>query len=131
MAKLIGPDFLALQVRDLDVSRKFYPELLNLVPAAHSPPDAIVFDTKPIAFAIRKPLLDLTATSHLGWGYRCGCHATTSKRSIATSLPQAFQSLRLSLMGRSGTFSHSGIRTVTASQRITVFGDRQWKGLHV
>jgi catechol 2,3-dioxygenase-like lactoylglutathione lyase family enzyme len=68
MAKIIGPDFLALQVRDLDASRKFYTERLNLVPAGRSPPDAIVFDTKPIAFAIRKPLVDLTATSHLGWG---------------------------------------------------------------
>jgi predicted enzyme related to lactoylglutathione lyase len=67
MAKLIGPDFLALQVRDLDASKKFYMERLNLVPAERSPPDAVVFDTKPIPFAIRKPLVDLSA-SRLGWG---------------------------------------------------------------
>jgi hypothetical protein len=36
-------------------SRKFYTERLNLVPPNRSLPDAIVFGTKPIAFAIRKP----------------------------------------------------------------------------
>jgi predicted enzyme related to lactoylglutathione lyase len=68
MAKLIGPDFLALQVRDLNASKEFYTERLNLVPAERSPPDAVVFDTKPIPFAIRNPLVDLSAASHLGWG---------------------------------------------------------------
>ena len=68
MAKLIGPDFIALQVRDLEASRRFYTEHLGLVPAGRSPPDAVVFETKPIPFAIRKPLLDLDAASHLGWG---------------------------------------------------------------
>jgi predicted enzyme related to lactoylglutathione lyase len=67
MARLIGPDFLALQVRDLDASKKFYMERLNLVPAERSPPEAVVFDTKPIPFAIRKPLVDLS-DSRLGWG---------------------------------------------------------------
>lgn len=68
MAKLIGPDFIALQVRDLDASQHFYTEYLGLVPAGRSPPDAVVFDTRPIPFAIRRPLLDLDATSRLGWG---------------------------------------------------------------
>jgi len=68
MAKLIGPDFVALQVRDLEAAKQFYMERLNLVPAERSPPDAVVFDTKPIPFAIRKPLVDLSAASRLGWG---------------------------------------------------------------
>ncbi len=68
MAKLIGPDFVSLQVRDLEASRRFYTEHLGLVPSGRSPPDAVVFETKPIPFAIRRPLLDLDATSRLGWG---------------------------------------------------------------
>lgn len=68
MTKLIGPDFLALQVRDLDASRQFYTERLGLTAAPHSPPDAVVFDTRPIAFALRRPLVDLDASPYLGWG---------------------------------------------------------------
>ncbi len=68
MAKLIGPDFIALQVRDLEASKQFYTEQLGLKVAERGPPDAIVFDTKPIAFAIRRPLVDLQASLHLGWG---------------------------------------------------------------
>lgn len=68
MAKLLGPDFIALQVRDLDASRRFYTERLGLVPAGRSPPEAVVFNTKPIPFAIRKPMVDLSATDRLGWG---------------------------------------------------------------
>ena len=68
MAKLLGPDFIALQVHDIEASRHFYTERLGLVPAGRSPPDAVVFDTKPIPFAIRKPMVDLSATDRLGWG---------------------------------------------------------------
>jgi catechol 2,3-dioxygenase-like lactoylglutathione lyase family enzyme len=68
MAKLIGPDFIALQVRDLDASRRFYTEHLGLSPADRSPPGAVVFDTTPIPFAIRTPLIDLSASELLGWG---------------------------------------------------------------
>jgi catechol 2,3-dioxygenase-like lactoylglutathione lyase family enzyme len=68
MAKLLGPDFVALQVADLDASKRFYVDLLGLTPADNSPPDAVVFATAPIPFAIRKPLVDLDATDRLGWG---------------------------------------------------------------
>ena len=68
MPKLIGPDFIALQVRDLEVSKRFYLERLGLTPAQRSPPDAVVFEIKPIPFAIRKPMVNLDATSKLGWG---------------------------------------------------------------
>ena len=68
MAHLIGPDFIALQVRDLEGSRTFYVETLGLTPLPQSPPDAVVFDTKPIPFAIRQPLVDLDQSTHLGWG---------------------------------------------------------------
>jgi len=68
MAKLIGPDFIALNVRDLDASRRFYTDILGLGLADRSPPDAVVFDSRPIPFAIRRPVLDLDAVTHLGWG---------------------------------------------------------------
>ncbi len=68
MAKMIGPDFIALQVNDLEASRKFYTEILGLEPARQSPPGAVVFNTAPIPFAIRNPSVDLKASSKLGWG---------------------------------------------------------------
>jgi hypothetical protein len=55
MAKIIGPDFLALQVRNLEASRTFYIEQLRLELAQESPPNAVVFATSPIPFAIREP----------------------------------------------------------------------------
>lgn len=68
MPKLIGPDFIALQVRDLEASRRFYREHLGLTPVPRSPPDAVIFDTQPVPFAIRKPLVDLGLVDRLGWG---------------------------------------------------------------
>ncbi len=68
MAKISGLDFVALQVRDLQASQRFYTEQLGLVPAAGGPPHAVVFDTHPIPFAIRMPSVDLDASPRLGWG---------------------------------------------------------------
>jgi catechol 2,3-dioxygenase-like lactoylglutathione lyase family enzyme len=68
MAKLLGPDFIALQVRDLAASRQFYIDHLGLTPAPASPPGAVVFQTAPVPFAIREPLVDLDDADKLGWG---------------------------------------------------------------
>lgn len=68
MAKLLGPDFIALQVRSLETSAEFYVERLGLTRSAGGPPNAILFDTKPLPFALREPMVDLDATSKLGWG---------------------------------------------------------------
>lgn len=68
MAKVIGPDFVALQVSDLETSRIFYTEILGLEPAPQSPSGAVVFKTTPIPFAIRNPAVDLQASNKLGWG---------------------------------------------------------------
>jgi predicted enzyme related to lactoylglutathione lyase len=68
MAKLLGPDFLALQVRDLQRSKQFYVEKLGCTPAKGSPPNAVVFESSSIPFALREPVVDLDAASHLGWG---------------------------------------------------------------
>ena len=67
-AKLTGPSFVALQVRDLEASKAFYIERVGLEPSPQSPPGAVVFSTKPIPFANRTPMVDLDATSKLGWG---------------------------------------------------------------
>jgi catechol 2,3-dioxygenase-like lactoylglutathione lyase family enzyme len=64
----LGPDFIALQVRDLEASAAFYSEHLGLARAQASPGHAVVFATEPIALALREPLVDLDAVEHLGWG---------------------------------------------------------------
>lgn len=68
MAKILGPDFVALQVRDLEASRVFYTERLGLELAPQSPPNAVVFRTQPIPFAIREPAVNLDEVKRLGWG---------------------------------------------------------------
>jgi predicted enzyme related to lactoylglutathione lyase len=68
MSKLIGPDFISLQVRDLEASKLFYTKHLSLSLADRSPPGAVLFDTTPIPFAIRTPMIDLSASERLGWG---------------------------------------------------------------
>jgi predicted enzyme related to lactoylglutathione lyase len=70
MASIKGPDFIALQVSDLERSKKFYTDIVGLKPAPQSPPDAVLFLTNPIPFAIRKPHpgTDLKAVSQLGHG---------------------------------------------------------------
>jgi catechol 2,3-dioxygenase-like lactoylglutathione lyase family enzyme len=74
--ELIGPSFLALQVRDLEASRAFYVETIGLKPLPQNPPGAIVFSTRPVPFAIRTPLVDLDATNKLGWGVSIWMAAT-------------------------------------------------------
>jgi len=65
---VLGPDFIALQVRDLEASAAFYTEHLGLTRAPVSPDHAVVFATQPIPFALREPSVDLDAVEHLGWG---------------------------------------------------------------
>lgn len=60
-----GIDFLALQVTDLERSARFYETCLGLRRAATGPPDAVVFDSTPIPFAVRRPLtgVDIAAAA--------------------------------------------------------------------
>ncbi|MBB4845151.1 putative enzyme related to lactoylglutathione lyase [Paucibacter oligotrophus] len=68
MPHLIGPDFIGIQIEDLDSARAFYTEVVGLKPSAMSPPGAVVFDTKPIPFAVRKPIDELKNLDGLGEG---------------------------------------------------------------
>jgi predicted enzyme related to lactoylglutathione lyase len=51
MPHVSGPDFLALQVRDLDRAAAFYQHELGLARA----PGVVAFQTAPIPFAVREP----------------------------------------------------------------------------
>lgn len=55
MPTVLGPDFLALQVRDLDAAAAFYEQRVGLTRAPVAPPGAVVFATEPIPFAVRDP----------------------------------------------------------------------------
>lgn len=63
-----GPDFVALQVRDVDGAAAFFADVVGLERAPQSPPGAVLFATQPVPFAVREPLVDLDAVDRLGWG---------------------------------------------------------------
>lgn len=73
-----GPDFISLQTRDLDASQAFYERYLGLVRSQDGPPHAVVFETEPIAFALRDvvPGTDLASAAHPGVGTAIWLHAT-------------------------------------------------------
>ena len=73
-----GPDFISLQARDLDASQAFYERYLGLVRSQAGPPHAVVFDTAPIAFALREvvPGVDLAAVPQPGIGVALWLRAT-------------------------------------------------------
>lgn len=72
-----GPDFLALQVRDLDRAADFYERHLGLRRQPAGPPGAVVFDTSPVPFAVRMPLpgVDLDDVARPGLGVALWMHA--------------------------------------------------------
>src|SRR2546430_14840635 len=65
-----GPDFISLQVRDLERSAAFYERYLGLKRSDAGPPHAVVFGTRPIAFAVRDVVAgtDLDAVAQPGQG---------------------------------------------------------------
>ena len=75
-----GPDFISLQARDLAASQAFYEQYLGLVRSQAGPPHAVVFDTKPIAFALRDvvPGTDLASVAQPGIGAAIWLHAGRS-----------------------------------------------------
>ena len=73
-----GPDFISLQARDLTASQAFYEQYLGLVRSPTGPPHAVVFETAPIAFALREvvPGTDLASVAQPGIGAAIWLHAT-------------------------------------------------------
>ncbi len=73
-----GPDFISLQARDLAASEAFYEQYLGLVRSPAGPPHAVVFQTVPIAFALRDvvPGTDLDSVGRPGIGAGIWFHAT-------------------------------------------------------
>ena len=69
-ATVEGPDFIALQMRDVPTAAAFFEERLGLRRAPSSPPGAVVFTTTPVPFAVREPLpgVDLDGDAHPGLG---------------------------------------------------------------
>jgi predicted enzyme related to lactoylglutathione lyase len=65
-----GPDFIALQVRDVEAAACFYEEHLGLRRAPTSPLGEVVFTTEPVPFAVREPLpgMDPDAAERPGLG---------------------------------------------------------------
>ena len=68
MTTPIGPSFIALQVRDLAASVRFYQDVFGFQAEDRNPPGATVFRTRPIALALREPLRPLPETGPLGIG---------------------------------------------------------------
>ncbi len=68
MTSLKGLDFVTLHVRDLEVSRRFYAEVIGFPASSETRPNAVAFATKPVSFAIRKSQVDLDAVPQLGHG---------------------------------------------------------------
>lgn len=77
-----GPDFIALQVRDVERAASFYETRLGLRRAPASPPGAVVFATSPASFAVREPLpgLDLDVVQpRPGAGVALWLHSTDAQ----------------------------------------------------
>lgn len=69
MARLLGPDFFSLQVRNLAASRTFYTDLLGLpVDERFDTPDFVLFDTTSIPFGISAAKVNLDEAPNPGWG---------------------------------------------------------------
>ena len=65
-----GPDFVSLQVRDLAASADFYERVVGLARVPAPNPQAVVFTSGSVSFAVRTPLpgVDLDAHAQLGAG---------------------------------------------------------------
>jgi predicted enzyme related to lactoylglutathione lyase len=69
MARLRGPDFISLQVRDFPTSRKFYTEMLGFtIDERFNTPDFVLFDTNSIPFALTQAKVNLDEAPQPGWG---------------------------------------------------------------
>lgn len=69
MSSSTNLDFLSIQVTDLELSKKFYKEILNFKETKEKRPDAVVFENAAgTIFAIREPLFEIEDKMVLGLG---------------------------------------------------------------
>jgi predicted enzyme related to lactoylglutathione lyase len=69
MARLLGPDFISLQVHNFPHSRKFYTEVLGFtVDPRFDSPEFALFETNSIPLAIAEAKIDLNQAPQPGWG---------------------------------------------------------------
>ena len=69
MAKLLGPDFISLQVRDLAASSAFYTEVLGLtVDERFDTADFVLFDSKSIPLGLSAARVNLAEVPQPGLG---------------------------------------------------------------
>ncbi len=69
MAKLLGPDFVSLQVRDLATSTAFYRDVLGwVVDESFTAPNFVLFDSSTIPFGLRQAIVNLDETPQPGVG---------------------------------------------------------------
>lgn len=68
MTNAVGPNFLTLQVRDLERAKQFYTDVVGFTPGESKAPNAAVFETTPIKLALRQTSIDLDSVEKLGWG---------------------------------------------------------------
>ncbi len=69
MAKLLGPDFISLQVTDLAASREFYTQTLGFsIDPRFDQPDFVLFDTNSIPFGLSQAKVNLAEAAQPGFG---------------------------------------------------------------
>lgn len=69
MTKLLGPDFISLQVRNLSASRTFYTEMLGFtIDERFDTPDFVLFDTTTIPFGLGEAAVNLDEAPRPGLG---------------------------------------------------------------
>ncbi|MEV0085184.1 VOC family protein [Saccharopolyspora sp. NPDC050642] len=65
---VVGPDFLTLQVRDLERARRFYTEVVGFSTVESKVPNAAVLAAAPIRIALRQATIDLDEVAKVGHG---------------------------------------------------------------
>lgn len=117
-----GPDFIALQVTDLEGAGRFYESRLGLRRAPASPPGAIVFQTQPVAFAVREPLadVDLDGPGTPGLGVALWLHADNPQE-LHDSLESAGTPIETAPFD--GPFGRTFTFRDPAGYSVTIHGD--------
>lgn len=115
----IGPDFISLQVRDLEAAAEFYESYLGLTRAAVAPPHAVVFETQPIAFAVRdiEPGVDLDSSSQPGLGLSVWMHAPGA---LAIHDALAADGVTIAKAPFEGPFGHTFVFVDPDGYRVTL-----------